>query len=67
MESGFGVAFAKAVSGIGSQGKPRSLRRPSGGPVNLDWADRIGADGYGKSAIDAVALVKGLMDKRRSK
>ena len=32
-----------------------------GGPVNQEWADRIGADGYGKSAINAVALVKGLM------
>jgi trimethylamine corrinoid protein len=32
-----------------------------GGPVTREWADRIGADGYGRSAIDAVALVKGLM------
>ena len=32
-----------------------------GGPVNQEWADRIGADGYGKSAIDAVALAKGLI------
>jgi trimethylamine corrinoid protein len=37
-----------------------------GGPVNPEWADRIGADGYGKSAIDTVALVKGLMDKKRN-
>ena len=36
-----------------------------GGPVNQEWADRIGADGYGKSAIDAVVLVKGLMAKKR--
>ena len=36
-----------------------------GGPVNPEWADRIGADGYGKSAIDAVALVKGLMAKKK--
>jgi trimethylamine corrinoid protein len=36
-----------------------------GGPVNQEWADRIGADGYGKSAIDAVELVKGLMAKKR--
>ena len=36
-----------------------------GGPVNQEWADRIGADGYGKSAVDAVALVKGLMAKKR--
>jgi trimethylamine corrinoid protein len=32
-----------------------------GGPVNQEWADRIGADGYGKSAIEAVALAKRLM------
>jgi trimethylamine corrinoid protein len=36
-----------------------------GGPVNQEWADRIGADGYGKSAIDAVALVKGLMANKK--
>ena len=36
-----------------------------GGPVNQEWADRIGADGYGRSAIDAVALAKGLMAKKR--
>lgn len=38
-----------------------------GGPVNEEWAERIGADGYGKSAIQAVELLKGLMEgKRRS-
>jgi len=36
-----------------------------GGPVNQEWADRIGADGYGRSAIDAVALVRGLMAKKK--
>ncbi len=36
-----------------------------GGPVNQEWADRIGADGYGKSAIDAVALAKGLIAKKK--
>jgi trimethylamine corrinoid protein len=36
-----------------------------GGPVSQEWADRIGADGYGRSAIDAVVLVKGLMGKKR--
>ena len=36
-----------------------------GGPVNQEWADRIGADGYGKSAIAAVTLAKDLMAKRK--
>jgi trimethylamine corrinoid protein len=36
-----------------------------GGPVNQEWADRIGADGYGRSAIDAVTLANGLMAKKK--
>ena len=36
-----------------------------GGPVNQDWADRIGADGYGRSAIESAALVKDLMARKR--
>ena len=33
-----------------------------GGPVTQEWANEIGADGYGESAIQAAELVKGLMD-----
>jgi methylmalonyl-CoA mutase cobalamin-binding domain/chain len=36
-----------------------------GGPVNQEWADRIGADGFGRSAIDSVALVKGLIAAKK--
>ena len=36
-----------------------------GGPVTQEWADRIGADGYGKSAVHAAEMVKALMSKRR--
>ncbi len=32
-----------------------------GAPVNQDWADEIGADGFGEDAISAVELVKELM------
>jgi corrinoid protein of di/trimethylamine methyltransferase len=32
-----------------------------GGPVNQEWADEIGADGYGESAIHAVGLVQKLL------
>ncbi|MCE5264709.1 MAG: cobalamin-dependent protein [Deltaproteobacteria bacterium] len=35
-----------------------------GGPVNQAWADRIGADGYGRSAVDSAALVKALLAQR---
>lgn len=35
-----------------------------GGPVTQEWADKIGADGYGESAIQAVATVKKLLNSR---
>jgi len=35
-----------------------------GGPVIQDWANEIGADGYGQTAMDAVALVRKLMSQR---
>ena len=35
-----------------------------GGPVSQEWADEIGADGYGKSAVEAVDLVKRLLRRR---
>jgi len=33
-----------------------------GGPVNVDWAAKIGADGYGRDAQDAVVLCEALLD-----
>ena len=36
-----------------------------GGPVSQGWAEKIGADGYGKSAMQAVEIVKKLMSKKR--
>jgi len=35
-----------------------------GAPVTRKWAEEIGADGYAKDAITAVALVKGLLAER---
>ena len=32
-----------------------------GGPVTQKWADEIGADGYGETAVDAVAIAKNLL------
>jgi dimethylamine corrinoid protein len=34
-----------------------------GGPVNADWAAKIGADGYGRDAHDAVVLCQALLDQ----
>jgi dimethylamine corrinoid protein len=36
-----------------------------GGPVNQEWADQIGADGYGETATDAVLLAKELLAERK--
>jgi len=35
-----------------------------GGPVTQEWANDIGADGYGESAIQAAELVKELIDNK---
>lgn len=35
-----------------------------GGPCNLEWAQSIGADGYGHDAVEAVAEVKRLLGIR---
>lgn len=35
-----------------------------GGPVTREWADEIGADGYGASAIQAVETARKLMKQR---
>lgn len=34
-----------------------------GGPVNQEWADEIGADGYGKSAVQAAEVAKRLLGR----
>lgn len=36
-----------------------------GAPTTQDWADEIGADGWGKDAIAAVNLAKALIEKQR--
>ncbi len=36
-----------------------------GGPVNRKWADEIGADGYGDTAVDAVDIAKSLLKARK--
>jgi corrinoid protein of di/trimethylamine methyltransferase len=38
-----------------------------GGPVNQEWADQIGADGYGETATDAVSLARELLAERKKR
>ena len=35
-----------------------------GGPVTQEWADEIGADGYGKSAVQAVEIARKLLSQK---
>jgi corrinoid protein of di/trimethylamine methyltransferase len=41
--------------------RDRFMVMVGGGPVNREWAERIGADGYGKDATETVAEVERLM------
>jgi methanogenic corrinoid protein MtbC1 len=36
-----------------------------GAPVTRQWAEQIGADGYAKDAMSAVALARDLMDAKK--
>jgi len=42
--------------------RPRVKIIVGGAPVTRHWAEQIGADGYGKDAMSAVALAKNLME-----
>ena len=37
-----------------------------GGPVSQEWADEIGADGYGKTAMDAVTVAAAKIEAKRA-
>jgi trimethylamine corrinoid protein len=41
--------------------RDRFLVMVGGGPTTQDWADKIGADGYGKTATEAVEAAKNLL------
>jgi len=43
--------------------RPRVKVIVGGAPVTRDWAEKIGADGYGQDAMAAVALAKSLVHK----
>lgn len=46
-----------------AQLRPRVKIIVGGAPVTRKWAEEIGADGYGKDAVGAVALAKSLVEK----
>jgi corrinoid protein of di/trimethylamine methyltransferase len=55
----------KVVMGLVEAGLRDSLKVLVGGaPVSLEYAERIGADGYGVDGFDAVRKAKELLEKR---
>lgn len=54
-----GVVQALAAAGLRSQVKVMV----GGAPVTRQWAEEIGADGYAKDAVSAVALARRLMEQ----
>jgi methanogenic corrinoid protein MtbC1 len=36
-----------------------------GGPVTSEWAEKVGADGYGENATEAVEVAKRLIQEKR--
>jgi len=43
--------------------RPRVKVIVGGAPVTRDWAEKIGADGYGEDAMSAVAIARSLLHK----
>ena len=55
----------KVVEALGEAGlRPRVKVIVGGAPVTRQWAEQIGADGYAKDAMSAVALAKSLLPAR---
>jgi len=53
------------VEALGRAGLRPTLKVIVGGaPVTRQWAQEIGADGYAKDAVNAVALTRGLLEKK---
>ena len=53
------------IEALVREGLRASLKVIVGGaPVTRQWAEEIGADGYAKDAVSAVALVKNLLDHK---
>jgi corrinoid protein of di/trimethylamine methyltransferase len=60
MKNQKGVIEALAQAGLRSQVKVMV----GGAPVSRRWAEEIGADGYAKDAMSAVALARELMERK---
>jgi len=56
------IGQKQLIDHIASAGlRPRVKVIVGGAPVTRQWAEEIGADGYGRDAVSAVALVKSLL------
>ncbi len=55
--------IAELLTEMGVRDKYRIML--GGGPVTPDWATKVGADGYGDNATEAVEVAKRLMQEKR--
>jgi 5-methyltetrahydrofolate--homocysteine methyltransferase len=55
--------IARILTELGIRDKYRIML--GGAPVIAEWAEGIGADGYGEDAVEAVEVAKQLMEKKR--
>ncbi len=54
----------KVIEALEKEGLRQNVKVLVGGaPVNQDWADSIGADGFAENAIDAVKVARSLVKK----
>lgn len=54
------------ISTLGEMGlRDKFIVLVGGGPVSQKWADEIGADGYGKTAMDAVSIASQQIEARK--
>jgi corrinoid protein of di/trimethylamine methyltransferase len=59
------LGVVQALSGAGL--RPRVRIIVGGAPVTRRWAEEIGADGYAKDAMSAVALARTLMEQKAAR
>jgi trimethylamine corrinoid protein len=50
---------------IASRLRDKYIVLVGGGVVNQKWADEIGADGYGETAVEGVRLAKELLTRKK--
>jgi len=55
----------KVIEALEKEGLRQSVKVMVGGaPINQEWADSIGADGFAENAIEAVKVARSLVNEK---